>query len=880
MAPSPGTRIGPYELLATVGSGGMGKVYRARDTRLNRDVALKILTGDDSSRNELRGRLQREARAIAGLSHPHICTVYDFAQQEDIDYLVMELLEGETLAERLERGPLKLDELVQYALQIADALGEAHRRGIVHRDLKPANVMLTRTGAKLLDFGLARTIRLHSRDETLTASTSGAGTMAGTFRYMSPEQLEGRELDHRTDIFSFGAVLYEMATGKKAFGGQTAASVIAAVMEREPPSLVELRPDAPHGLQWMIETCLRKDPEQRFQTVHDLKLQLRRLLDESAETRRGRTSGRSLPLLAAAAAVAGALLLGALGGAFLTARRAAPTQREVRFEVPAPQGGSFHTSTLATVPVAALALSPDGNRLAFVAERNGAPMLWTRRLASTAARPLAGTEGALYPFWSPNGRWIAFFARNQLKKVEAAGGPVTVLAEVSMDPRGGAWLPSDVIVFAPGLRRELMRIPAAGGKPEPVFPPGKSIERRWWPSPLPDGRRFLYYDRVRHGIAVGSLDGTTGAPAVRTDWAGAYLASQGRLLYLNGGALMEQPFNASSGAVEGEATVLQEGVGGATNGAAGFSMSSSGVLAYSRPLAERTRLTWQDRRGNVLERLHEAGYHLDFRMSPDERWVAWTLVDPVKLTPDIWLHDRERGATTRFTTDPMLEASPVFSGDSSRLLYRSNRSGSVRLYIRELGGRNDETLMAEERQWAGHPGSSNLVPADWSQNGEYIIYSAPRNTGFDLFALPRNGDKMPFPLSQSEFNEIQGAISPDGRWVAFTSDDSGRFEVYVQSFPDGKRRQQVSAEGATGPRWRADGRELYYLSADKKLQAVSFTAEGRIGRPEELFATRAATGAILYVQSYQPSRDGQRFLVNSVVEDERPAAITVVVGAR
>jgi Tol biopolymer transport system component len=582
----------------------------------------------------------------------------------------------------------------------------------------------------------------------------------------------------------------------------------------------------------------------------------------------------------AVAAVDGALLLGALAGAFLAAPRAAAPARAIRFEVPAPEGGSFHTSTLATVPVAALALSPEGDRLAFVAERSGAAMLWIRALESTAARPLVGTEGAQYPFWSPNGRWLGFFARNQLKKIEAAGGPVTALADVSMDPRGGAWLPSDVIVFAPGLRRELMRIPAGGGKAEPVFPPSKSVERRWWPSPLPDGKRFLYYDRARHGIAIGSLDGAPGNPVVRTDWAGAYLPSSAKLLFLNGGALMQQSFDASSGAAEGEAVVLQEGVGGASNGAGGYSMSPSGVLAYSPPLAERTRLTWYDRRGNLLERLHEAGYHLDFRLSPDERWVAWSLVDPVKLTPDIWLHDRERGATTRFTTDPMLEASPVFSADSSRILYRSNRSGTVKLYIRELGGRNDEALMVDERQWAGHPGSSNVVPADWSPNGQHIIYSAPRTTGFDLFALPRTGDKMPFPLSQSEFNEIQGALSPDGRWLAFTSDDSGRFEVYVQSFPDGKQRQQVSAEGATGPRWRADGRELYYLSADKRLRAVSFSADARIGRPEELFATRAATGAILYIQSYQPSRDGQRFLVNSVVENEKPPAITVVVDSR
>jgi serine/threonine protein kinase/Tol biopolymer transport system component len=878
MAPSPGTRLGPYELLATVGAGGMGQVYRARDTRLNRDVAVKVLSGEDSSREELRSRLAREARAIASLSHPNICTVYDFAQQEDIDYLVMELLEGETLAERLERGPMRIDELLECGLQIADALGEAHRRGLVHRDLKPANVMLTRAGAKLLDFGLARTIRLHARDETLTVTVSGAGTMAGTFRYMSPEQLEGRELDHRTDIFSFGALLYEMATAKKAFPGQSAASVIAAVMEREPAPLLEVRPGVPRGLHWLIQTCLRKDPEERWQTVHDIRLQLKRLIDEPGEAASNTRDRRVAPIGIAAAAAAAALVLGGLTGAWLMSQRPPSRPGAVRFEVPAPAGGSFNTSTLATVPVAALALSPDGERIAFVAERNGPAMIWVRSLGETTARPLGGTEGAQYPFWSPTGRWIGFFAHNQLKRIDAAGGPATTLADVSMDPRGGAWLSSNVIVYSPGLQQGLMRVPAGGGRAEPVFAAEKNTEQRWWPSALPDGKRFLYYDRARNGLAVGGLDGSTGEPVVRTDWGGAYAPDRADLLYLSGGALIAQPFDVARGVTTGEAAVLQAGVGGATNGEAGFSSSPAGVVAWSRTLAERTRLTWYDRRGNVLERLNEAGYYLDFRMSPDERWVAWSLVDPMKLTPDIWLHDRERGATTRLTTDPLLEASPVWSADSSKILYRSNRTGTVKLYVRELGGRDDEALMVEERQWQPHPGSSNLVPTDWSPDGRHVVYSAPRATGFDLFALPRFDQKVPYGLSQSEFNEIQGSLSPDGRWLAFTSDDSGRFEVYVQTFPEGKNRQQVSAEGATNPRWRGDGRELYYLSAARKIRAVSFRPNGEIGRPEDLFTTRAATGAILYVQSYQPSRDGQRFLVNSVVEDEGPPVITVVVG--
>ena len=854
----------------------MGHVYRARDTRLNRIVAVKVLAGgDEASREEMRARLEREARAIASLTHPHICTVYDFAQHDGVDYLVMELLEGETLAARLRRGPMRMDELAQCAQQVADALVEAHRRGLVHRDLKPANVMLTKKGAKLLDFGLARAVRLREGEETLTETLTPEGSIAGTYHYMSPEQLDGRDLDARTDIFSFGAMLYEMATGKKAFAGETLASVIAGVMESNPAPLPSLRQDAPPALDWVIRTCLRKDADERWQTAHDLRLQLGRLLEETpAKVAVDARPRVWMSVGAFAVGVALGLLVGALAMKGRWAR--APETPALRFEVGPPHGGTFHTTSNASVPVVMQSISPDGQKLAFIAGRNGPAMLWVRSLGDTEARPLAGTEGAQDPFWSPNSRWIGFFAQNALKKVEAAGGPTVTLSEVSADPRGGAWLASDVIVFAASQRGSLLRIPAGGGEAEPIFRGEAANVQRWWPAPLPDGRRFLPYERRKGGVVIGSLDGSASEQVAQTDWGGVYV-EPGYVLYLNGGTVMALPFDTASGTARGEASAIVEGSGGASTGVPGFSASQNGTVAFAPILVPKTRLTWYDRCGTLQSRLNEPGRYTDFAISPDERSIIWSALDAARFTQDMWLHEFARGTTTRWTSDPLLEAGPVWSPDSSKVLYRSNRSGRVRLYLRDVGSQRDDAIFGSEEQVAAHGGAFNTVPTSWSPDESQAVYAVARTTGYDLFAFAISGSAKAYPLVSTPFNDLQGRISPDGKWLAFASDETGRFEAYVQRFPEGYGRQQVSSGGATHPRWRGDGRELFFLSADRKLMAVSFGTMGEVGKRVELFATRSIPGASPYTTAYQPSQDGQRFLVNTVEEDDRPPVITVVV---
>lgn len=870
------TRLGPYLITGLLGTGGMGEVYRARDTRLHRTVAIKILSPALTNSPEFRSRFEREARAIASLNHPYVCTVYDFGQHDGMHYLVMEYVEGESLAERLRRGPLRFQELITYAVQIAQALDHAHRQGQVHRDVKPANVILGKNGAKLLDFGLARPVapRTHSVGGISTAPLTDAGTIVGTYPYMSPEQLHGREADVRSDVFSFGALVYEMATGKRAFVGESTASVIAAVLERDPTLVSSLRPGLPHDLDWLIGNCLKKDANERWQTLHDIKLELLHLFDAPLGSP---PPDRTIPWRRGTVAAAAGLAL--LLAATMTLRRGQTMSltTTVGFELLPPTGGAFATAQNASVPVVSMAVSPDGRRLAYVAERHSAAaMIWVRSLEDSVPRALPGTEGAQALFWAPDSRFLAFFTHDALRKIDVTGGPPITICESSNDPRGGAWLPSGVIVFAPSHREGLMRVPATGGRPEPVFA-GNNESRlpRWFPSALPDGKRFLYYERTQGTINVGSIDGTVGRPIATTNWGAAYV-QPGFLLYLSSDTLMAQPFDPQNGSVSGEAMPVANGVGGSTNGMPGFSASDSGVLLHSPVLIPTTRLSWYDRRGNLLRAVSDPGQYVDFRLSPDGQRTAWSRVEPHRMAQDLWLYDNVRTTVTRLTSDPLLEATPLWSPDSTKILYRANRTGLINLYLRDLRGGADEALFTSEAQLQPHGGSKNTIPTDWSSDGRYVVYTVSGKTSFDLFALPLAAPRIPFPLSASAFNEIQGSLSPDLRWVAFTSDESGRFEVYVQNFPDGRNKRQVSAAGASEPRWRADGRELLYIDSAGRITAIEFN-DGLIGNTKPLFNVRTPAGIRAYVGTYQPTGDAQRFLVNSLHDDNTPVALNVLV---
>jgi len=647
MAMEAGTRLGPYQILAPIGAGGMGEVYRARDTRLDRTVAIKALPAHLAANPELRQRYEREARAVSSLNHPHICVLYDIGQQDGIDFLVMEYLEGETLAARLAQGPLPLDQTLRYAIQIADALAQAHRQSVFHRDLKPGNIMLTRTGSKLLDFGLARIgpSRQGSKPDAPTVSEglTQKGAILGTFQYMAPEQLEGKDADGRSDIFAFGAVLHEMATGRKAFVGSSQASLIAAILKEDPPPVSQLQPLTPPGLDRSVRKCLAKDPELRWQTAADLKDELEWIAGGAAApvVLPGADRWKRLPWVAAAML----LVVAVLGWALYALRAPAAHQPIYRLTVLPPPG-----TTVGSDYRSFFALSPDGRLLAFVAAAQGRTQLYLRPLDSADARPLPGTDGASYPFWSPDSQHLGFFADRKLKKVSASGaGPPQVICDAPYN-RGGAWNRDNVILFAPNPGSVLHRVSAFGGQPTPLTKLNTKLreDAHYWPQFLPDGRRFLFFARSTppesSAIAFGALD--RDSPHTRLDHSGpmAVYAAPGYLLLVTEGTLVARRFYEQRLQIESDATPVVSGVGSAIFvGRAFFSVSENGVLAYRSGEIDERRLTWFGRAGQTLGVLAAAGAYRRFRLSPDQRRLAAEIIDPQTGAPDIWAIDIARG---------------------------------------------------------------------------------------------------------------------------------------------------------------------------------------------------------------------------------------------
>jgi serine/threonine protein kinase len=881
-----GTKLGPYEVVSQLGAGGMGEVYRARDTRLDRTVAIKILPEHLSNNPDAKQRFDREARAISSLNHPNICTLYDVGHQDGMDYLVMEFLDGQTLADRLMKGPLPLEQALKYGIEICEGLEKAHRGGVTHRDLKPGNVMLTKTAAKLMDFGLAKaasasrplassltmTISEPSTEKPLTAQ----GMIIGTFQYMSPEQVEGKEADARSDIFALGAVLYEMATGKRAFTGKTQASIVAAILASEPPPITQLQPMTPPALARVVKKCLAKDPDDRWQSARDLRTNLEWI--EEGEGPATSSAVNHNPWPERAAWMLALVVLCALAFFVPVHYRAPSASEPVRFSVGSPEKTVFSGPPNLTVPVPQFALSPDGRAMAFVANSSGAdPVIWMRSIDQVTARPLPGTDHAQSPFWSPDSRWLGFFAEGKLKKTPVAGGPVQVLADVA-DAFGGSWGTDGSIIFGK-LSSAIFRVSSGGGVVTAVTKTDTVMRAHRWPQFLPDGRHFLFHVQGgdQHGVYVGSLDGGTQKSLVRSESSAIY-AWPGYVLYVEGDTLLGQAFDAAHLELRGEPFTVAEHVGRSTGFNIGASASDTGILAYAAAMLHRGRLTWFDRAGNALNSVGVEGDYSDFRLSPNGQTLAVSLVDPKAWNPDIWLIDLMRGGPSRFTVGSALSAAPVWSPDGARIVFRTNRNGQTELYAKSAGGGgNEEVVLTYETQHAAGIDTPNLVCSDWSPDGRYVISSVPQQTtGDDLWLIPMVGDKKPFKFLGPPADQIHANFSPDGRFVAYTSNESGRFQVYVQTFPLSDRKWQVSTDGGYEPRWRGDGREIYYLSEDRKLMAVSVGAGPSFAVPKVLFQTRAPEGVTSRRTHYVPSRDGERFLVNTQSSDALPNPITVV----
>jgi Tol biopolymer transport system component/predicted Ser/Thr protein kinase len=847
-----GARLGPYEIIGPLGAGGMGEVYKAKDTRLDRTVAVKVSTAKFSE------RFEREASAVAALNHPNICTLYDVGP----NYLVMEYIEGTPL-----KGPLPVGKAVEYAGQILDALDAAHRKGITHRDLKPANILVTKQGIKLLDFGLAKhqAAPLEEGGATLSQALTGEGQIVGTLQYMSPEQLQGKEVDARSDLFSFGCVLYEMLTGKRAFEGESAASVIAAILEREPAPLTVAPP-----LERIVKRTLAKDPDQRFQTARDLKAALTWALEHPpapAAAKPGRRWG-------IAAAI---LVIGVLVGVWCVSRfRQPPAEaRAYRLQINPPEGSRFTFGN----NIGGIALSPDGRTAAYVTWGSGKNGLWTQPLEGASARLIPGTEGAAYPFWSPDSKSVAFFAGSKLLRVDLAGGAPLAICDVAV-ARGGAWSSDGRIVYGV-LADGLFQVNSFGGKPTALttLDASRLEGMHRWPQVLPGGR-FLYSIQSEKPENTGIYATSFAKPGERvqlltTDTNALYAPGgdgKSYLLWLRGGVLVAQVFDAGTLKLEGEPypvadPVAKTGLLGQMNAA----VSADGLLLYS---ASNTlsQFTWFDRTGKRLEGVGKPGEYSTFRLSLDGGRIVTALDRPGST--DIWLLEVGRGVAGKLTSNPGLSTFPIWSPDGKTILFSSGAPRN--LYRKESSGAENEQRFSRSPY--------NQYATDWSRDGSLVLYwELNPNTQRDLWVLPATPgskpapDETPKPYLRTPSNEQWGRFSPDARWVAYQSDENGPWEVYIQAFPEPHGATRISTGGGKYPQWDAGGRGLFYISLDNKLMAVSLKMGADTVQPSaplELFPLPAVDDGW---SPYDTTADGQRFLVRATPEHGASQALTVIV---
>ena len=893
----PGRRLGPYEILSAIGAGGMGEVYKARDTRLDRIVALKVLPTHLADRSELRERFEREAKTVASLNHPHICVLHDIGQQDGIDYLVMEYLEGETLAQRLLKSSLPLEQALQYAIEISDALDKAHRKGVTHRDLKPANIMLTKTGTKLLDFGLAKLKQevapanaplsdLPTANDPLTAE----GAIVGTLQYMAPEQLEGKKVDARTDIFSFGGVVYEMATGKRAFDGNTQASVISAIMSSDPPPMSSLQPMTPPALDRIVKKCLAKEAEERWHTAKDLCDELKWVAERglqvtfapTPELKGIRAPGRRALILG----VGASLLSGAITGLAVWNIKPSPQQPVTRTAINLLPGQQL--AGLEYGP--AIALSPDGTHLAYVARQGSTQQVYLRAMNNLEAKPIPGTEGATTPFFSPDGQWIGYFAGQKLKKVSVSGGAALTLANAPF-PGGATWGSQGMIAFSPATVSPLQQVSDAGGAtPQPLthYESGEVSHR--WLEFLPGGKAVLFAASRASGnwtnaqVAVQSV-GTGERHNVIGGTQPRYALS-GHLVYALGGTLMAAPFDSQRLTVTGAPSpVVEDLQQSPSSGAAQYSISATGSLVYvpGGVQATQRRLVWVTRNGAEQLLAAPSRAYRAPRLSPDGRRVV---VNVEEEETQIWLYDLTRDTSTRWTFEGTANQFPSWTPDGKRIAFESNKEGPQNVFWQLADGSGGlERLTTSE--YAN-------IPMSWSPDGQLLAFvEVHPTTGYDIWVL-RLGDRSASsgqvlsagsaqvrkaqPFLRTPLNESAPRFSPDGRWLAYISDESGRFEIYVQPYPGPGGKWQVSTEGGTEPVWNPNGRELFYRSGDK-MMAVEIATQPSFaaGNPRMLFEGQYVPTPGT-VPNYDVSPDGQCFLMLMPTEQAQaaPTQINVV----
>ena len=847
MAITTGSRLGPYEVVGPLGAGGMGEVYKATDTRLNRTVALKVLPQHLSADPDRKYRFDREAQTIAALNHPHICTLYDIGREGDVSFLVMEFLEGETLAARIARGPIPLDEALTIAIAIADGLEKAHAHGVTHRDLKPGNIMLTAGGAKLLDFGLAKVAEPIQRNpispelpRTPGSPATTPGMILGTMQYMAPEQLEGAEADARADIFAFGVVLYEMLTGRRAFEGKSQPHLIAAILSVEPDAPSKLAPGVPPALDFLIGRCLTKDPERRLQTATDLVCELRWIAESGGHTptvaRPAVTLRRTV--LTRAAIVAAILVAAASAGVAMIPAKAT-VARATRFLVdprnmPNPN---------------AMAMSPDGRTIAYSAQDGSVSSVFVRPLDADVPKKLAGTDGADDLFWSPDSKWIAFFAGGQLKKVDAVGGVVQSICDTP-DLFGGSWNAAGDIIFASS--RGLQRVLAAGGDPTRVPTPDGDKQKRLAPFFLPDGRHYLYLastDGSQGSIKVGDITSPDDTPIldVRSN---AVYAEPGYLLYQRDGALYAQQFNPGRLRLDGAALRVADRVVADASGRGGFSASNTGVLLYRnsarQDVTDSLPASFQPNEPSVslLDRagrgthLSDPGRWLGVDLSPDGRRIVVHRHDA--SLGDLWILEVGQTTPTRFTFDASQDnATPVWSPDGNRIAFSSRRNGKTGIYLKSADNSRAEELLLES--------DGPMAPMSWSPDGATLVYRLvnPATSG-DIWMVPLTGEKKPAAIVETPADERNPQVSPDGRWIAYSSNETGRSEIYVKPFPEGPGRIQVSVNGGVFPRWRKDSREIYFMNLVSlgAMMTAEIKVEGSVIRretPQRLFQTAFAS---------------------------------------
>ena len=890
MAVAPGTSFGPYEVTGKLGAGGMSVVWRATDTRLGREVALKLLPDDFAADPERRIRFEREAKLLASLNHPNIATLYGLETVSGADadadadagggpttFLVMELVEGEDLAERIARGPIPLDEAIPIALQIAEALEAAHEQGIVHRDLKPANVRVRPDGTvKVLDFGLAKERLSEGSDAsaslspTLTAQATAAGVILGTAAYMAPEQARGRGADRRADIWAFGVVLWEMLSGQRLFEGETVSDVLAAVLTRD-PDLAALPTTTPGSIRRLLTRCLERDPKNRLQWIGDARLELVAPATETepeSATMSPSVVSRYLPWVAAAAIAAAALVF------FSLLQSPDRDTRVLEFAIHPPPDSVFHLEGLGPGPVA---LSPDGRRAAYsVRDRDGVIRLCVRRLDTMETRIVPETEGAQYPFWSPDGSEIGFFSRSSasLRVIPADGGPGRTLC-ISRNGKGGTWNEDGTIVFTPDSDTPIFAVSAAGGEPRQLTEldraRGDNSHRHPWF--LPDGRRFLYTARSVRGadanrVMVGSLDGGEDREVFKSPVGVQFVA--GHLLYLRGTTLVARNFDPDDLTFSGDEVQLAEGmmiIGGASKSV--FSATPD-MLAFQRGEYETlSELVWLDREGNRVGRLGDVASYYSLAVSPDGSKVAVPVTDDTVGTHDLWIYDVERDLRSRVTFDDAEDLTPVWSPDSRVVYFSSNRDGPFAVY-RLVPGESGEPELV-------YRGEQPYFPAAISPDGSTLILSGVgETTGSDLTLLDIAGSGGLEVFRGTKFNEEHAAFSPDGRWIAYTSDESGRFEVYVSRSSGEGRHSQLSTDGGLWPRWVAGTGEVVFQDASFRFVAVPVRTDGpeiEFGTPEILFGGLPSTR--LY-QHYDLPRDGSRILYRALSNESPPDPPTIV----